>query len=84
MKTVQEVLNQIRWDERYAKDKFQIAYYDRLKNGFITVPFNEIQFPEDDHFSFYIIDELGETHSIPYHRVKQIYQNDKLIWQRTH
>jgi uncharacterized protein (UPF0248 family) len=84
MKTVQEILNRIRWDEDFAKHKFAIAYYDRLKQELITVDFNELQFSADDHFSFYVIDAFGATHSVPYHRVKAIYCDDVVIWHREH
>ncbi|KPJ88184.1 MAG: hypothetical protein AMJ53_17180 [Gammaproteobacteria bacterium SG8_11] len=82
MKTVQEILNRIRWDEDFAKNTFKIAYYDRLEKDLILVDFHELHFPADDHFSFQLVDQDGETHSIPYHRVKAIYENDQLIWQR--
>lgn len=82
MKTLQEILNRIRWDEEFAKHKFKIAYYDRLKQRLITVDFNELQFPTDDHFCFHLSDSLGETHSVPYHRVKEVYCDDELIWHR--
>lgn len=82
MKTVQDILNRIRWDESFAKYSFKIAYYDRLENDLITVDFKDLQFPPQDHFYFQLIDQYGEVHSIPYHRVRAIYQNGKLIWQR--
>ena len=82
MKTVQEILNRIRWDEEFAKHKFILAYYDRLQKDLITVDFTELQFLPDDHFCFYVVDALGETHSIPYHRVRDILCDDELIWHR--
>lgn len=82
MKTIQEILNRIRWDENFAKSHFKIAYYDRLERKLITVDFDELLFSPDDHFSFRLIDSNGDTHSIPYHRIKAVYQNEKLIWHR--
>jgi uncharacterized protein (UPF0248 family) len=82
MKPIQEILSRIRWDKNLSEDKFKIAYYDRLEKDLIVVPFEQVRFAPDDHFCFYIVDEEGETHSIPYHRVKALYQNDKLIWHR--
>jgi uncharacterized protein (UPF0248 family) len=84
MRTVQEILNRIRWDEDFAKHKFKIAYYDRLERELVTIDFSELQFSPDDHFSFYLVDALGETHSVPYHRVKEIYSDGKIIWHREH
>lgn len=84
MKTVQDILNRIRWDEQFSKNRFTIAYYDRLEDHLITVDYDQLYFSAEDHFCFYLIDAEGNTHSIPYHRVKAIYQNDELIWHRSH
>ncbi|MGR8941660.1 MAG: DUF504 domain-containing protein [Gammaproteobacteria bacterium] len=84
MKPVQEMLNRIRWDRNWAGDEFKIGYYDRVEQQIIIVAFKEIFFPRDDHFSFDVIDPKGEVHSVPYHRVKAIYRNDRLIWHREH
>ncbi|WP_024299423.1 DUF504 domain-containing protein [Methylomicrobium lacus] len=84
MKPVQEMLNRIRWDEAWADDEFKIGYYDRVEQRIVVVAFKEIFFPKDDHFSFDLIDQEGEWHSVPYHRVKAIYRNGRLIWHRKH
>ncbi|MEJ2181753.1 MAG: DUF504 domain-containing protein [Gammaproteobacteria bacterium] len=82
MKTAREILNQIRWDDRLTADSFAIGYYDRVEDEIVRVAFKEIQFPDDHHFLFEVVDEEGDLHSIPYHRVKEIYQNGRLIWHR--
>jgi len=84
MKPVQDILNRIRWDKNLAGDDFKIGYYDRVEQQIIIVAFKEIIFPLNEHFSFEVIDQEGTLHSIPYHRVKAIYQNDQLIWHREH
>ncbi|WP_455365581.1 DUF504 domain-containing protein [Kaarinaea lacus] len=82
MLTAQEILNQIRWDEHFANDEFVVGYYDRVEDRIVKVAFNEIRFPDDHHFLFEIVDEEGELRSIPYHRVREIYRNGRLIWHR--
>lgn len=82
MTPVQEMLNRIHWDKNWANDEFEIGYYDRVEQEIIIVPFKEIIFPRDDHFSFDVIDHEGELHFVPYHRVKAIYRNGRLIWHR--
>lgn len=84
MKPVQDILNRIRWDKNLTEDDFKIGYFDRVEQRIIVVAFKEIQFPLDDHFSFEVIDQEGALHSVPYHRVKAIYRNDRLIWHREH
>lgn len=82
MKPVQDILNRIRWDENLAGSDFKIGYYDRLEQQIIVVAFKELIFPRDEHFSFDVIDHEGVLHSVPYHRVRDIYQNGQLIWHR--
>lgn len=84
MQPVQELLNRIRWDANWAKDEFRIGYYDRVDQRVVVVAFRELVFPKDDHFSFEFIDKKGELHSVPYHRVKAVYRNGRLIWHREH
>lgn len=84
MQPVQEILNRIRWDQNLSADEFKIGYYDRVEQKIIIVAFKEIIFPKSDHFSFAVIDSEGAMHSVPYHRVKAIYRNDRIIWHREH
>ena len=82
MQPIHELLSRIRWDPTYARAEFAIGFYDRLEQRLIRVPFTELSFPPDDHFAFSLTDAEGETHQVPYHRVRQVYRNDELIWQR--
>ncbi|WP_349431458.1 DUF504 domain-containing protein [Methylomarinum sp. Ch1-1] len=84
MQPVQKILSRIRWDEHLAGHDFKIGYYDRVERRLIVVPFKEIIFPKNEHFSFEVVDQEGRVHSVPYHRVKAIYQDDRLIWHREH
>ena len=81
---VQKLLNRIRWDEEYAKSDYLIGYYDRSEDRIIRIRFRELAFPPDDHFSFQLMDEEGELHDVPYHRVKEVYRDGVLIWHREH
>ncbi len=81
---IQDLLNRIRWDEEFGNAEFQIGYYDRIEHGLVLTPLAEIEFPKDSHNIFEWTDSEGETHSVPLHRVKEVYRNGKLIWQRTH
>ena len=82
MQPVQELLNRIRWDVSFGDAEFSVAYYDRVTNRLVTVPFRELCFDSDDHFSFGITDEIGAIHWVPYHRVRALYRNGDLVWQR--
>ncbi len=81
---IHELLNRIRWDKEFGKGNFEIGYLDRVEGDIIVVPFKEVYFKKADHFSFQVIDSEGETHSVPFHRIKEIYKDGELIWHREH
>jgi uncharacterized protein (UPF0248 family) len=82
MKPIQDILNRIRWDPDFGNARFEIGYYDRLEDRVILVPFTEVWFSEEDHHAFELIDDEGAGHTIPYHRVRDVYRNGKRIWHR--
>ena len=85
MQTAQDILNRIRWDKQFTADaEFKVGYYDRVDNAIIKIAFKDLRFPAGDHFSFEIVDDNEDVHSIPYHRVREIYRNGQLIWRREH
>jgi uncharacterized protein (UPF0248 family) len=81
---IQELLNRIHWDAEFARGEFVIGYYDRVEDRIIEVPLRELYFDPGDHFSFQLLDEEGETHTIPFHRIKAVYKDGRLIWHREH
>ena len=81
---IQDLLNRIRWDKDFAQGNFDIGFYDRLQNSIIRVPINDIWFDQDDHFCFYFLDQVGNQHSVPFHRITDVYKNNQRIWHRKH
>lgn len=81
---IHELLNRIRWDKEFGQGDFVIGYHDRVDDRIVSVPLREIFFEPDDHFSFDLIDHDNVLHSIPLHRIKEVYKDGKLIWHREH
>jgi uncharacterized protein (UPF0248 family) len=81
---IHELLSRIRWDRQFGEGDFMIGYYDRVEDTVIRVPMRELFFQPDNHFAFDLIDQDGELHSVPLHRIREVYKNGKLIWHRTH
>lgn len=77
------LLNRIRWDPRFRAGRFEIGYYDRRVNGILMVPLASIRFPADTRFVFELYDDDGELHRIPFHRVRRVTRNGRVIWRRT-
>ncbi len=82
MMPVQQLLNKIRWDKEFSSGSFEIGYLDHVEQRTIRIPFRKIRFEEGNSFSFELEDEMGETLQIPFHRIREIYRDGALIWQR--
>lgn len=79
---IHELLNRIRWDDKFGAADFSIGYYDRIANQIIIVPFTALNFSTLDHFDFTLVDEKGAVHTIPLHRIRQVFRNGEIIWER--
>jgi len=53
-----------------------------VEDRIIRIPFTAVAFPAGDHFCFRIADGLEETVSIPFHRVRKVWKDGMLIWER--
>ncbi|BBA37155.1 putative uncharacterized protein [Methylocaldum marinum] len=84
MLPIQDLLNRIRWDEDFGRAAFSIGYYDRVEKTIVVIPMKSIGFPPDRPGVFELTDSEGGQHTIPLHRIKVVYRNGELIWQRTH
>ena len=82
MTPIHELFNRIRWDPEFGAAAFTVGYYDRVAQRIIRVRFRELLFDANDHFAFRVVDEEGALHSVPYHRVREMFRNGELIWQR--
>ena len=79
-----ELLSRIHWDPEFGRGEFKLAYYDRVRDELVYVPLMEVRQEADSHFNFEVTDEEGAVHSVPYHRVKEVWKDGALIWQREH
>jgi len=79
-----ELLNRIHWDPEFGRGEFRIGYLDHVAHELVYVPLNGVQRAPDSHFCFEVTDEEGIAHSVPYHRVKEVWKDGVLIWRREH
>ena len=84
MQPIHELLNRIHWDPKFGEGRFELAFLDHLEQELVRLPFEQIQFAPGDHYFFHYLDAEGVAHSVPFHRIKAVYKNGALIWQRTH
>jgi uncharacterized protein (UPF0248 family) len=79
---IRSLLDRIRWDPEFGRAPFRIGYYDRIERRIVTVPLARIHFEPGNHFSFTAVEEDGSVHEVPFHRVREVYRDGVLIWQR--
>lgn len=81
---IHELINRIRWDEDFADADIIIGYYDRQEKEIIRRSLTECFFEDGDRYFFHFIDDDGEQHSVPLHRIKEVMRDGVRIWHREH
>jgi uncharacterized protein (UPF0248 family) len=82
MQPLSDLLHRIMWDPAFAKGEYALGYVDRVAGREIVVPFSSIEL-ERGGGSFRLHDEEeGVAAHIPLHRVRTVYRNGAVIWQR--
>ncbi len=79
-----ELLARIRWDPEFGRGEFRIGYLDHSREDLVYVPLSNAREDPENNSSFEVTAEDGATHSIPYHRVKEVWKDGALIWRREH
>ncbi|NDP38105.1 MAG: DUF504 domain-containing protein [Rhodoferax sp.] len=82
MTPIHELLARVRWDPEFGTARFVIGYYDRVARAQVKVPLERIWFEPGAGFAFERAAEDGTRHSVPYHRVRNVWRNGELIWHR--
>jgi uncharacterized protein (UPF0248 family) len=82
MLPIHKLLNRIRWDPRFRHGRFEIGYFDRVARRIVVVPLDSIRFPAGAPGVFEIWDDEARLHHIPLHRVRRVYRDRRIIWER--
>lgn len=82
MTPIHELLHRIQWDPHFGHGSFMIGYYDRMAGDIVRIPFRRVHLARGEHFSFDVEDGDGRAHMVPFHRVREVWRNGELIWQR--
>ncbi len=83
MVPIQDLLHRMQWDADFAKADFRVGYYDRVEKRVVRVPFRRLRFEKGQHFLFEAVQNDGSVHSVPLHRIREVWRNGELIWART-
>ncbi|KJS01914.1 MAG: hypothetical protein VR65_07480 [Desulfobulbaceae bacterium BRH_c16a] len=79
---IHKLLSRIRWDPEFGGADFKIGYYDRIEDDIVIVPMKRLSLDPIDHFSFAVYDDSDGLQRVPLHRIRRVYRNDELIWER--
>ena len=79
---IHELLSRIRWDPQFAASRFAVGYWDRVAVRVLHADLREVSWDADNPAFFNLLDEEGVAHSIPFHRVREVWRDGSLIWQR--
>ncbi len=81
---IHELLSRICWDSEFGEGTFEIGYYDRMERKIIRISFEKLLLEKGNHATFQLMDVNGELQTIPFHRVREVYKDGDLIWNRSH
>jgi uncharacterized protein (UPF0248 family) len=82
MTPIHDLLNRIRWDTEFGNAQFEIGYWDRMARRIVRVPLRRLRFEKTSSFAFDATEDDGSVHTVPLHRVRAVWRNGALIWQR--
>ena len=82
MQPIHELLARIRWDAEFGQARFAIGYWDRVQGKVLRVELQEIAWDAENPSCFDLVDDEGAVHAIPFHRVRAVWRDDRLIWER--
>ena len=82
MQPLQEILHRIRWDPEFGKGHFALGYHDRVAGEDQIVPFASIIFDATHPGFFALEDADGVRRQIPLHRVRTVFKDGEVIWER--
>jgi len=79
---IRDLLSRIRSDPELRCSKFEIGYRDRIARRIARVPLDRVEFAGGTRLAFDALEEDGAVHTVPLHRVRAVWRDGTLIWER--
>ncbi|MDD3530744.1 MAG: DUF504 domain-containing protein [Gallionellaceae bacterium] len=79
---IHALLARIRWDAEFGRACFVVGYWDRVAGEVRRLDLSRLAWDADNPGFFDLVDEEGAAHSVPFHRVREVWRDGRLIWQR--
>ena len=77
MTPLHELLSRIRWDADFGAAQFELGYYDRVADRIVRVDLRDLSFDPENRAMLNLVDDEGRQHSMPMHRVKEVWRNGR-------
>jgi len=75
MTPIKDLFDKIKWDPKERKEDYEIGYWDGRLGREIRIKYENIKEYDNKFF------QNGDN-EIPMHRIKKVYKNGKLVWER--
>ncbi len=72
---IKQFLNKIKYSNKFKKENITVHYFDRIENKLIPLQYKSIKIDKDFL--------MTEGKVIPLHRIREIRNNNILIWKRS-
>jgi len=85
MVPIRQLLNRVRWDRDFGSAVFVLGYYDRMADTIVRVELaaeDAVVVGGDGHEAIRLPGEDGLLHTVPLHRIREVFRDGLLIWQR--
>ena len=82
MTPLQDLLTRIRWDPQFGRGVYEITYIDRFTRQEVRLPLGKSSIAQGISGGLQLNLDNGETPYIPLHRIRKVYRNCELIWER--
>jgi uncharacterized protein (UPF0248 family) len=79
---IQDLLHRIQWDAEFGCGALEIGYVDRVAGGVVRVPLRDVRVEGGQLLIENLFEEDGSHAAIPLHRVREVWRDGRLIWQR--
>jgi uncharacterized protein (UPF0248 family) len=79
---IQDVLHRVQWDPAWRGGRFEIGYLDRVAGSTVRTALGAVHLQGGAHASLTIGDDDGVTRQVPLHRIRQVWRDGLLIWER--
>ena len=79
---IQDLLHRIQWDAEFGRAAFEIGYVDRVAGGTVRVPFSDVRLEHGLLLVVNAFEEDGSPPTIPLHRIREVWRDGRLIWDR--